>query len=127
MVIDDLLSPQALRELQSYAAHGCHFRSMRAGYLGAFPTDGALHPLLIEVAAALAGAAPHIFDGHALALWWLFKYSEHQTAGIGLHADPAAVNVNLWLTNDRSWHAGGGLIIYWHVLPLEQPTQVQHA
>ena len=56
MVIDDLLSPQALRELQSYAAHGCHFRSMRAGYLGAFPTDGALHPLLIEVAAALAGA-----------------------------------------------------------------------
>ena len=123
VVIDNLLSPSALHELQSYAAHGCHFRSMRAGYLGAFPTDGALHPLLIEVAAALASAAPRIFDGHPLALWWLFKYSEHQPAGIGLHADPAAVNVNLWLTEDDAWREGGGLIIYRHVLPLEQPTQ----
>ena len=29
---------------------------------------------------------------------WLFKYSDSNPSGIGIHADPAAVNFNLWLT-----------------------------
>ena len=43
--------------------------------------------------------------------------------GIGIHADPAAVNINLWLTDDAACLDGGGLAIYSHVPPLEQQTQ----
>ena len=74
MVVDDLLSPDALGELQQYARHGCHFRTMRAGYLGAFPADGVTHPRLLSLVEELGIAAPRIVAGHTLGLWWLFKY-----------------------------------------------------
>tara|TARA_B110001452_G_scaffold246837_1_gene232448 strand:- start:60 stop:1046 length:987 start_codon:yes stop_codon:yes gene_type:complete len=74
VVIDDLLSADALAELQQYARHGCHFRTMRAGFLGAFPADGVTHPLLQTLVHELTAAVPTILGGHALGLWWLFKY-----------------------------------------------------
>ena len=49
--------------------------------------------------------------------------SEINPQGIGIHADPAAVNINLWLTDDAACLEGGGLAIYAHVPALEQPTQ----
>lgn len=74
VVIDNLLSADALAELQQYARHGCHFRTMRAGFLGAFPADGVTHPLLQTLVRELTVAVPTILGGHALGLWWLFKY-----------------------------------------------------
>ena len=47
-----------------------------------------------------------------------------RVGSIGIHADPAAVNINLWLTDDAAWREGGGLAIYSHVPALEVPTQV---
>ena len=122
VVVDDLLSPDALLELQQYARHGCHFRTMRAGYLGAFPADGVTHPRLLALVEELGIAAPRIVAGHTLGLWWLFKYSDSNPSGIGIHADPAAVNFNLWLTQDDACLEGGGLRVYRHVPQLEQHT-----
>ena len=69
-------------------------------------------------------AAPDIFSRHPLGMWWIFKYdSDVNPEGIGIHADPAAVNINLWLTDDGAHIEGGGLAIYSHVPALEQPTQ----
>ena len=122
VVIDDLLSAATLSELQAYTRHGAHFRTVRSGYLGAFPSDGTTHPLILALAEELVAAAPTIFGKHALAMWWIFKYDETNPQGIGIHADPAAVNINLWLTDDAAWQEGGGLAIYSHVPALEVPT-----
>ena len=73
------------------------------------------HPLLLSLADELVAAAPSIFEPHALALWWIFKYDQTNPSGIGIHADPAAVNINLWLTDDAACLDGGGLAIYSHV------------
>ena len=122
VVIDDFFDAPALAALQAYAAHGAHFGSMRRGYLGCFPTDGLTHASLARLVRELASAAPALFGAHALALWWLFKYDESNGEGIGIHADPAAVNLNVWLTDDRACLDGGGLAVYSHVPPLEQAT-----
>ena len=80
--------------------------------------------MLLHLALELPSSCPAIFGPHALALWWLFKYDETSNPhGIGIHADPAAVNLNLWLADDACCLEGGGLAIYSHVPPLEQPTQ----
>jgi len=96
--------------------------TMRNGYLGCFPNDGATHPILLKLTTELTRVMRGVFEPYALALWWFFKYSDAGNAGIGLHADPAAVNVNIWLTEDDAQLSGGGLLIYDHVPPLEQPT-----
>ena len=64
VVVDDLLEPMALAELQAYTRHGAHFRTLRRGYLGAFPADGTTHPLLLSLAEELPAAAPSIFGAH---------------------------------------------------------------
>jgi hypothetical protein len=69
--------------------------TLRRGYLGAFPADGTTHPIVRSLAEELLEAAPSIFGAHTLALWWIFKYDETNPDGIGIHADPAAVNINL--------------------------------
>ena len=81
VVIDDLLSASALAELQAYSRHGAHFRTLRNGYLGAFPSDGTTHPLILSLAEELVGRAPAIFGEHALAMWWIFKYDETNPQG----------------------------------------------
>jgi hypothetical protein len=54
-----------------------------------------------------------IFRGHALKYLWAYKYDSNYT-GIKLHADQAAVNVNLWLTPDEANlnKKSGGLVVY---------------
>ena len=44
---------------------------------------------------------------------WAFKYDQEMT-GINIHADPAAVNVNFWLTPDDANldDESGGLVVY---------------
>lgn len=39
-VVDDLFSPEALAELLDFTLTASVFRTMRAGFLGAFPADG---------------------------------------------------------------------------------------
>ena len=67
-----------------------------------------------QIAAELREMFPRIFREHPLHLAWAYKYNS-TLKGIGAHADPAAVNVNLWLTPDESNLSpgqGGGLVVY---------------
>ena len=52
--------------------------------------------------------------------WWGFKY-EKQLRGINIHADFAAVNVNIWITPDEAnlEPGTGGLIICDKPAPLD--------
>ena len=150
-VVDDFFSPPVLQELLRFSQEARVFHTQRAGFLGAFPGDGASHPLLPDIAAEmersdvlgeiLKGNSPDEEDQqitHPLGNWWLFKYVPNGTEGrlavkedepggskqqkctakwergIGVHADPAAVNVNIWLTPDEGCLQGGGLEIFAH-------------
>jgi len=58
-------------------------------------------------------ALPRIMKGHPLKYLWAYKYDSEYT-GINLHADEAAVNVNIWLTPDEANldPTSGGLVVF---------------
>ena len=115
IVIDDMLSPQALYELRRFhlisnvwhSAYGNH-------YLGAFATKGAVSPLHFRVAQELRAKMPRIFGPHRLEQLWAFKYSQRMARGINVHADFARVNLNFWVTPDDANldPTTGGLVVY---------------
>ena len=53
---------------------------------------------------------------HPLRYLWAYKYDSEWESGINLHADQAAVNVNMWLSLDdadlEEEGYGGGLVVY---------------
>lgn len=118
-IIDDFFTPDALEELWRFSRESPSFRTVRNGFLGAFPADGNVHPLILATAYSLERHMPDILAGHPLGLWWLFKYTEAGRSGIGIHADAAAVNMNIWLTPDEARKSGGGLDIYTELPPVE--------
>ena len=69
--------------------------------IGAFPEHGFAAPLLGQLAEELRAALPAIFFGHDLFYLWAFRCCESQN-GIRIHADPAAINVNFWITPDEA-------------------------
>ncbi|KAH8049609.1 hypothetical protein JL721_11645 [Aureococcus anophagefferens] len=83
------------------------------GYVGAIVEDGLHARALLELASALQRAMPETFRDRPLAYLWCYKY-DSDYGGIKVHADEAAVNVNVWLTPDDANldPAGGGLVIY---------------
>eukprot|EP00930_Biecheleria_cincta_P030375 TRINITY_DN21039_c0_g1_i1.p1 TRINITY_DN21039_c0_g1~~TRINITY_DN21039_c0_g1_i1.p1 ORF type:complete len:148 (-),score=7.97 TRINITY_DN21039_c0_g1_i1:343-786(-) len=62
---------------------------------------------------------PEILCDLPLSAAWGFKFDDHLQTGVSLHADAAAVNVNLWITPDEYNLDGttGGLVIYDAVAP----------
>lgn len=52
-------------------------------------------------------------SGHPLKYLWAYKYHDAYS-GINLHADQAAVNVNIWLTADEANldPTSGGLVVF---------------
>ena len=113
-VIDDLLTPEALGALRGYCLEATVWHSFRyAGYLGAMMDDGFMTPLIVQIADELRALLPGIFVGSGLRKLWAFKYDQ-RVAGIPVHADFAAVNVNFWVTPDSAnlEPAGGGLLIW---------------
>lgn len=83
------------------------------GYVGAYIDDGLHDRLLLNLAKDLYDAMPQILHGHALKYMWAYKYDSDYT-GINLHADQAAVNVNIWLTDDDANlnSESGGLVVF---------------
>ena len=121
VVIDDLLTVEALAELRRYCLGSDVWHTAYAqGYLGAFPESGFAAPLLAQVAEELSATFPEIFADHPLRYHWAFKY-DSSLDGIGIHADEAAVNVNFWITPDAANldAQGGGLVIWDKEAPLE--------
>ena len=116
VVVDDLLTPRALAELQKFCRESTvwnadHYTHER---LGSFFREGFNCPLLIQIAEELIGYFPRIIgQEHALLQMWGFKY-RHDQPFTAPHADFAAVNVNFWITPDEANRnpQSGGLVIY---------------
>ena len=88
----------------------------RGGYVGAFHEEAFNAPLLLQVAEELRGRLVAILGSLQLKYVWAFKYSNRPEdwpldEGVSVHADDAAVNVNLWLS-PRAEGSSGGLTLF---------------
>lgn len=111
---------QVLRfDVQESLLHFCekstiwHDDKRPGQYLGAYMDDGFHCALLFQLAAEFQSAMPSLFKDTHLKHMWAYKYA-NQSDGIGVHADDAKMNVNLWLTDtDANLEPErGGLVIY---------------
>lgn len=113
--VDEFLTPEALQALRRFCLESTIWFSFRYanGYLGAFWEDGFSCPLLLQIAEDMRRALPGIFRHHRLRKMWAFKY-DSRLAGIPIHADFAAVNVNFWITPDSAnLDPGHGGLVVW--------------
>jgi hypothetical protein len=121
VVVDQLLTPPALEGLRRFCRGSTVWRrSYRQGYLGAFPEHGFACPLLAQIAEELREVFPSVLGAHGLLLTWGFKY-DSSLGGILTHADPAAVNVNFWITPEEANldPGSGGMVVWDAVAPAE--------
>jgi tetratricopeptide (TPR) repeat protein len=121
VVIDDLLTAEALQKLRRFCLDSTVWRAIyEGGYLGAFPEHGFAPPLLAQIAEELRALYPVIIGNHPLLHFWAFKY-DSSLRGINKHADFAAVNVNFWITPDEANldPEHGGLVVWDAAAPLD--------
>ena len=121
VVIDNLLTLEALEGLRRYCWGSTVWRTAyKDGYLGAFPEHGFAVPLLAQIAEEFRTVFSGICGSHPLKYIWAFKY-DSSLAGIGIHADSAAVNVNFWITPDEANldPDHGGLVVWDKAAPLD--------
>ncbi len=118
VVIDDVLSKDALQKIKQLLLESTVWYETKmplefGGYVGAYIDDGLHDRILLQLAFELNQALPKIMKGHPLQYLWAYKYDSEYN-GIKTHADQAAVNVNLWLTdNDANLDKeSGGLVVY---------------
>ena len=121
IVIDDLLTPKALKLLRELLLKNTHWYQTKTPlefgkYVGAYIDDGLNDPIFLELAKQLHQSLPRIMKGHHLRYLWAYKYDSEFDSGINLHADQAAVNVNMWLSEDdadlEEDGYGGGLVVF---------------
>jgi tetratricopeptide (TPR) repeat protein len=114
IVVDDMLTPQALDALQRFLLESTtwHDFSHIDGFVASYLEDGLACPLLLQIADELRGAFPGILGVHRLTQAWAFKGLRAQSA-VDVHADDAAVSVNFWVTpTAANFDAGcGGLVV----------------
>ena len=108
VVVDHLLSEQALAELRAFCLESTmwfdishNFTDAGRGYLGANVMDGFSCPLLFQIAEEMRQALPDIFRDYPLMQMWSYK-GDQQLQALDAHADAAAVNVNFWITPDEA-------------------------
>jgi tetratricopeptide (TPR) repeat protein len=120
VVVDDLLSAEALGALRRFCRESTIWNNVQSGYLGAYFYDGFACELLLRIGQQLRARFPRVIRGLPLQMAWGYKY-DCTLQGIGVHADAAAVNVNFWITEDDANldPEGGGLLIYEHDAPAE--------
>jgi tetratricopeptide (TPR) repeat protein len=97
--LDDLLTPQALDTLRRFLLQSTiwHDFSHIDGFVASYLEDGLACPLVLQIAHELRCAFPEILGAHPLCQAWAFKGLRAQSA-VDVHADDAAVSVNLWVT-----------------------------
>ena len=124
VAIDGLLAPQALAAVRTYCLESTIWNDLKGGYLGAYMTDGFAGRLLLRIGAELRARLPRVIGEHLMHAMWGYKY-DSRYAGIGVHADDAAVNVNFWITPDEANldPATGGLVVYTHDAPRDWSFQ----
>jgi len=114
LVIDELLTPEALASLRDFAELSTVWYQERPSFLGAGLASGFSSPLLSQIAEELRARLPELLCDLPLQNVWAFKFDDELETGIDLHADQDAVNVNFWITPDEDNldESSGGLIIY---------------
>ncbi len=124
VVVDDLLTVDALTALRRFMNESSIWHKWRFandnGYVGAMLADGFFNPLLVQLTETLRTWLPEIIGRHRLKQTWAFKHSE-RIAGVPIHADTAAVNVNLYTTPDDANldPATGGIVVWDKPAPLD--------
>jgi tetratricopeptide (TPR) repeat protein len=121
VVIDNLLTPEALEQLRRFCLGSTIWReTFEDGYVGARCESGFASPLMAQIAEELRAAYFPIFRNHPLLYAWSFKYDQ-ALQGTQIHADFAAVNVNFWITPDEANldSESGGLIVWDVAAPQE--------
>ncbi|KAL3939717.1 MAG: hypothetical protein SGBAC_005609 [Bacillariaceae sp.] len=118
VVIDNVLTSTALERIRQLMLESTVFFQTKmplkfGGYVGAYIDDGLHDRILLQLAFELYKKLPTIMKGHFLKYLWAYKYDSEYT-GINLHADQAAVNVNMWLTPDEANldPNSGGLVVF---------------
>ena len=102
IVIDDLLSEDALAKLRRYCLGSTIWRQTHPeGYLTAMPEHGLACPLIAQIDEDMRAAYPGILGTHLLRYLWAFKYDSKRN-GVGTHADPSLVTFNFWITPDEA-------------------------
>jgi hypothetical protein len=115
LVIDDLLTPQALETLHGYLMDSQVWtRSYERGYEATFLPTGFHSRTLLHTARELESRlVDRLVPGASLAQAWAFQHNGNGQ-GVNLHADFAQLNVNFWITPDSAVpdQEGGGLRVY---------------
>jgi tetratricopeptide (TPR) repeat protein len=125
IVIDDLLSEEALDKLRRYCWGSTIWRETHPeGYLTAMPEHGLVCPLIAQIDEDMRAAYPEILGMHQLRYLWAFKY-DSRLNGVGTHADPSVVTFNFWITADEANldPEHGGLTVWNLAIPPEWKTQ----
>jgi tetratricopeptide (TPR) repeat protein len=117
VVVDNFLSIDALEELRSFCLESTVWNANRYGHgrLGAFFQEGFCCPLLLQIAEELRLAMPELIrQDYPLRQVWGFKNTGKLPIGSTLHADFAAVNVNIWITPESANQdeSSGGMDVY---------------
>jgi hypothetical protein len=115
LVIDGLLTPQALETLHGYLMDSQVWtRSYERGYHATFLPTGFHSRTLLHAARELeTRLVDRLAPGASLAQAWAFQH-DGDGQGVNLHADFAQLNVNFWITPDSAVpdQTGGGLRVY---------------
>jgi tetratricopeptide (TPR) repeat protein len=117
VVIDDFLTQKALDRLNRFCLESTVWSANHYadGRLGAFFLAGFNCPLLLQIAEEVRDAFPELIGArHPLRQLWGFKDTCDLPADSSVHADCAALNVNLWITptTANQDEASGGMLIY---------------
>ncbi len=121
-VADNFLRPEAVSALRRYL----HLSTVwfgygkARGYCGSYMEDGFGCGLMLQIANELRAAMPELLGPHHLNQMWAYIYDQRMQ-GITAHADPAAVNLNFWITADEANldPGSGGLIVSRREAPRE--------
>jgi hypothetical protein len=129
VVIDEFLSDAALIELQRFCVESTIWSTNRyeSGRLGSFFIDGFNSDLLVRLDEEIRASFPRLIGNlYPLNQLWAMKSGKGITTRSTIHADFAAVNVNLWITPDDANlnPQTGGLIVYDKDAPLSWPFSV---
>jgi tetratricopeptide (TPR) repeat protein len=115
VVFDNFLSEPCLRALREFCLASTIWKTDYVhGYVGAFSSEGFISALHLNIAHELRQKMPRIFGGLGLEYLWAFKYDSQLGRGINIHADPAKVNLNFWITPDDAVldPNSGGMKVY---------------
>ena len=105
LVLDNVLTKQALRDIRSWLLQSTVWHSdPKEHYVGATIEQGILaHPTMVQLAVDLPQTFPNIFCQGKRRLTQVWAYSYHNfehlphQQGIGVHADESAINGNIWI------------------------------